>query len=133
MEFHTQLLQKKGQFIEKSKDKPEEAPYYKMLEATIEELILLGTHIEKLKQNPFTKSSFNAYQGEWEEMMEAIGEAFDLLIEMPYKVVKAKKIYEDVDAVFADLEDWIESLNEESFMEIQPLGYIEAWDIGLFF
>lgn len=133
MEFNTQLLQKKEQLIEKSKDKPEEAPYYKMLEATIEELIVLGAHIEKLRETPFTKSSFKAYQSEWEEMMEEIGEAIDLLIEMPYKVVKGKKIYEDVDAVFADLEDWIESLNEESFMESEPLGYIENWDIGLFF
>ena len=133
MEFSTQLLQKKEQLIEKSKDKPHEALYYKMLEATIEELISLGAHVEKLKENLFTKSSFKAYQSEWEEMMEEIGEALDLLIEMPYKVVKAKKIYEDVDAVFADLEDWIESLNEEAFMESEPLSYIENWDIGLFF
>lgn len=133
MEFSTQLLQKKEQLIEKSKDKPHEALYYKMLEATIEELISLGAHVEKLKENLFTKSSFKAYQSEWEEMMEEIGEALDLLIEMPYKVVKAKKIYEDVDAVFADLEDWIESLNEEAFMEMEPLSYIENWDIGLFF
>lgn len=133
MEFHTQLLQKKEQFIEKSKDKPEEASYYKMLEATIDELMALGAHVEKLKETPFTKSSFKAYQGEWEEIMEEIGETLDLLIEMPYKVVKAKKIYEDVDAVFADLEDWMESLNEEPFMEMEPLGYIENWDIGLFF
>ena len=95
MEFSTQLLQKKEQLIEKSKDKPHEALYYKMLEATIEELISLGAHVEKLKENLFTKSSFKAYQSEWEEMMEEIGEALDLLIEMPYKVVKAKKIYED--------------------------------------
>lgn len=133
MEFSTQLLQKKEQLIEKSKDKPHEALYYKMLEATIEELISLGAHVEKLKENLFTKSSFKAYQSEWEEMMEEIGEALDLLIEMPYKVVEAKKIYEDVDAVFADLEDWIESLNEEAFMEMEPLSYIENWDIGLFF
>lgn len=133
MEFSVQLLQKKEKLIQNSKDKPEETPYYKMLEATIEELISLGAHVEKLKENLFTKSSFKAYQSEWEEMMEEIGEALDLLIEMPYKVVKAKKIYEDVDAVFADLEDWIESLNEEAFMEMEPLSYIENWDIGLFF
>ena len=131
MEFSVQLLQKKEKLIQNSKDKPEETPYYKMLEATIEELISLGAHVEKLKENLFTKSSFKAYQSEWEEMMEEIGEALDLLIEMPYKVVKAKKIYEDVDAVFADLEDWIESLNEEAFMEMEPLSYIENWDIRL--
>lgn len=133
MEFNTLLLQKKEKLIEKSKDQPEEASYYAMLEATLEELSALCSKIETLKQTPFTKSPFKAYENEWEEIMAAIEEAFDLLIETPYKVVKAKKLYEEVDMIFADLEDWMESLGEEALMQIEPLGYIENWDIGLFF
>lgn len=133
MAFNLSLTKKKKILTQKSKDIPREALYYKMLEETIEALIALDARIEMLKQTPFTKAPFKPYEAEWEEIMVAIEEAFDLLVETPYKVVKGKRIYEDVDTIFADLEDWMESLNEEAFMEMEPLGYIENWDIGLFF
>lgn len=131
MDYQKVFIQMKAQFNQKSIG--EEAGYYEMLEAVTDELLALGLQVEKIKEMPLTQSHFRGYEEAWNDIVAAISEALQSLEELSYKEVKGKKIFEEVDEVFADLEDWIEDLNEETFMQEHPLSYLEAWDIGFFF
>ena len=131
MDYQKVIKQMKAHFNQKSTG--EETGYYEMLGAVTDELLALCLQVEKIKEMPLTQSRFKGYEEAWHEIISAISEALQSLEELSYKEVKGKKIFEEVDEVFADLEDWIEDLNEENFMQEHPLSYLEAWDIGFFF
>lgn len=123
-----QLAQKMEQLEEKEKN------ICLMYESLIQNFRIQLQTFESLKEESVLKKIFNKHQDTFQGIMEEIIDFLEVLIKLPYKVLVGKKVYEEMDELIADLEDWIETINEdlEEVAENQ-FTYIEAWDIGVFF
>ncbi|MBE6022292.1 MAG: hypothetical protein E7231_03535 [Cellulosilyticum sp.] len=128
MQYQNILDSKKEQFKLKAQGNMENQVYYEMLSQVAAELIALEQKVEAIKDQNISK----AYKHQWMEIIGELCEILEVLEEQDLKMVKGKKTYEAIDEVIADLEDWIESINEEIGDEEQ-LPYFESWDIGVFF
>ena len=132
MNYKEQLLNKQTYFLEKQrKAQAAEGSYYEMLSRVVNELIHLIERIEQLSTVSHLKAAFKPYEGQWFFIMDEICEALEVLATEAFGAIKGKKIYEEVDEVMADLDDWIEAVNEMEMDDTLP--YLEAWDIGVFF
>ena len=47
--------------------------------------------------------------------------------------IKKKKLYEEMEPLMAEIDDWIDEVNEAVLNDEEQLKYIEKWDIGIFF
>ena len=133
MKYQDRLLNKVEQFNSRAGEGLEGQDYYEMLSSLTQELVDLERNMESLKQNPRIKNKLMPYEGQWLDLLEELCESLEVLEEQSYAVVKGKKIYESVDEIIADLEDWIECVNEVLEDEEINMSYLEAWDIGVFF
>lgn len=123
-----QLAQKMAQLEEKEKN------ICLMYESLIQTFRMQLQTFESLKEESTLKKIFNKHQDTFQGIMEEIVDFFEELMELPYKVLVGKKVYEEMDELIADLEDWIETINEElEEVTDSQFAYIEAWDIGVFF
>ena len=124
MYYQEVLLKQKAEFERQLSKQKEHHDYYEMLVTFTSALIQLSQQVQGLK------NQLKAYECQWLNIMDELCESLQMFQEESFIVVKGKKIYETVDEVVADLEDWIETVNEH--VE-EALPYIEAWDIGVFF
>lgn len=111
----------------------EEAAYYTMLIELCKELKHLLQLIDEYKLHLGLRKQIIASEPEGKEIITAICEVLENESYQSFALVKNKKMYEVLDECMADLDDWIESLNEDIEAQGVTLPYIEAWDIGLFF
>lgn len=132
MDYQERLLKQKEKLEAKLEIQSENQGYYTMLIDLASALAKFATEVERLKKSSSAKYILTANEHQWLDIMEELCESLQMLEEESLKVVKQKKLYEAVDEVIADLEDWIEMVNESIGAET-PLAYIEAWDIGMFF
>lgn len=68
-----------------------------------------------------------------EAILEEITDLLEQFVEMPYHLLISKKTYENFDEIMAELDDWVESINELIETHSEPFSYMEAWDLGVFF
>ncbi len=123
-----QLAQKMEQLEEKEKN------ICLMYESLIQNFRIQLQRFEALKEEGALKKIFNKHQDTFQGIMEEIIDFLEVLIKLPYKVLVGKKAYEEMDELIADLEDWIETINEDlEEVTNSKFAYIEAWDIGVFF
>lgn len=133
MNYQNILLEKVAQLESKATTQVQDGAYYEMLIQLAKELMDLVDQVETLKQETAIKNQLIALEGQWLETMDELCESFDILADESFGAVKGKKIYETVDEIIADLEDWIENVNEVLEDKGVNIAYLEAWDIGVFF
>ena len=105
---------------------------YSMLSRLGKEIKQLLIDIEEVADDPSCKGVVLKYQTRCEEIIEETLETLEELIEMPFKVLIGKKLYEVIEDQMADLDDWIETINEALENTSKCFPYIEVWDIGVF-
>ena len=132
MNYKDKLIYIQERLKVKETTKQEEKDYYAMLIELIDELVQLINDVEQMYKMDQMKVELNRYKGQWIEVIDEVCEYLEVLEEQTFALVKGKKLYESFDEVMADLEDWIENINEVIDNE-HPISYIESWDIGVFF
>ena len=132
MNYKERLIHIQEQFKVKKTTKQEEKDYDEMLIQLIDELLHLVNDVEEMNKIVQMKRQLSLYEDQWIGAMDEICESLEMLEQQSFGIVKGKKLYETFDEVMADLEDWIENINEV-IEDKQPIPYIESWDIGLFF
>ena len=105
---------------------------YNMLSDLIKELQQLLMHINDMSNDSFYRSLLLSGHTQYEDIIEETLEILEELIEMPFKILIGKKLYVAIEDQMADLDDWIETINEEIEDASKVFPYIEAWDIGVF-
>lgn len=127
-----------SQFQNKIQDKllvvemEEEKAVYNMLSELIKECHQLFSTIEEAAKTPSYQEVLLAELTEGEALMEELLEILEECIELPFKVMMRQKVYETIEDQMADLDDWIETLNESLDQPSCYFPYIESWDIGVF-
>lgn len=128
-ELQTQLIQKMVTLQEAS-----EQAIYKMYDAFIKECQSQLIQLEEMKKETLTKGIISNYEEEFYELIEEVVTQLNALLEVPCAVMIRKKSYcEAMDDLIADLDDWIENVNEALDGKGTGFNYMEAWDIGVFF
>ena len=105
---------------------------YNMLSGLVKEMNQLLMDIEEVVGNPSCKGIVLNHQNQCEEIIEDTLDILEEIIEMPFKAVIGKKLYEVIEDQMADLDDWIETINELLEHTSINFHYIEEWDIGIF-
>ena len=122
MEEHNEVLRKKGN-----------SPFYSMLLALSENLIMVTKVIGEMVGTEIKVSSLEKEAREVEVVLEEIEETFAIILEKAFEDLIMKQVYEDLDPLLATLDDLIEDLNEYGETKGRAIPYIEAWDIGFFY
>ena len=110
----------------------QEKSAYNMLSGVLKEIDQLLMDLEEVASNPSFKSIVLNHRSECEEIIEETLAILEEMSEMPFKSVIGKKFYEVFEGQMADLDDWIETINEALEYTSISFPYIEAWDIGIF-
>lgn len=110
----------------------QEKVIYNMLSGLAKEIQQLLVYMEEMSKEPACKGIVFNYQPQCQDIIEETLEILEELINMPFKVLIGKKIYEVIEDQMAELDDWIETINEELENTSRCFPYIEAWDIGVF-
>lgn len=126
-----------SQFQDKIQDKllgvtTEEKAVYHMLSELMKECHQLLSAIEKVAQTPSCQAIMLAELPEGEAIVEETLAILEESIELPFKLLISKKVYEAIEDQMADLDDWIETLNESLEPFSYSFPYIESWDMGVF-
>ncbi len=132
MNYQEELIRQKNKFQLQLTTTNDSQAYYEMLIHFTDEMIGLTQQIEQLKKDFSVRRQLKEYEHQWFDIMDELQESLQILELENLNSAKGKKLYETVDEIVADLEDWIESVNEY-LEDKEPLSYIEAWDIGVFF
>ncbi|MBP3886381.1 MAG: hypothetical protein J6F30_01815 [Cellulosilyticum sp.] len=133
MKYQDTLLKAANKFEVEAKKQVALQGYYEMLACFAKELAQLVSQVQALKEKPIIKNKLIPYDGQYLAIMDELCETLEILEEESFTLVRGKKIYEVVDEMVADLEDWIENVNEILEDEGVNMSYLEAWDIGVFF
>lgn len=110
----------------------EEEAVYRMLGELIKECYQLLSSIEEVAQQSSCQAIFLSELPEGEAIMEETLEILEECIGLPFKVLISQKMYETIEDQMADLDDWVETLNESLEESSCYFPYIESWDIGVF-
>lgn len=110
----------------------QEKVIYNMLSGLAKEIQQLLVYMEEISKEPSCKGIVFNYQQQCQEIIEETLEILEEIINIPFKVLIGKKIYEMIEDQMAELDDWIETINEELDNTSRHFPYIEAWDIGVF-
>lgn len=105
---------------------------YDMLISLVKEIQYLLVQIEEMVADASYSGIVPNYQTQCEDIVEETLEILEEIMEVPFKVLIGKKLYEAIEDQMADLDDWIETINEALEGSPKILSYIEAWDIGAF-
>lgn len=111
----------------------EDLPFYSMLLALSENLIMVTKTIEEMVGTDIKVSSLEKEAEEVEIVLEEIEETFATILEQAFGDLVMKQVYEVLDPLLATLDDLIEDLNEYGETKGKALPYIEAWDVGFFY
>lgn len=110
----------------------QEKVVYEMLNGLAKEIQQLLVSMEKVSEEPPCKGIVFNYQRQCEEIIEKTLEILEELIDVPFKVLIGKRLYEVIEDQMADLDDWIETINEALVHTSKSFPYIEVWNIGVF-
>lgn len=110
----------------------EEKASYDMLGRLTKEILQLVIRIEEMAHHISCRPTVLKYQAHLGDIIDETVSILDELIEMPFKIIVGKKLYESIEDQMADLDDCIEIINEELVDASKILPYIETWDIGIF-
>lgn len=110
----------------------EEKASYDMFGRLVKEMLQLVIRIEEMALHISCRPTVLKYQANCDDIIDETVEILEELIEMPFKVILGKKLYESIEDQMADLDDCIEIINEELVDDSKILPYIETWDIGIF-
>lgn len=110
----------------------EEKASYDMFGRLVKEMLQLVIRIEEMAHHISCRSTVLKYQAQCDDIMDETVGILEELIEMPFKVIVGKELYESIEDQMADLDDCIETINEELVDASKILPYIETWDIGIF-
>ncbi len=105
---------------------------YNMLNGLAKEMKQLLMDIEDVASDPSYKGVILKSQSQCEDIIEETVDILEEMIEMPFKALIGKKLYEVIEDQMADLDDWIETINEALEHTSKSFPYIEVWDIGIF-
>lgn len=137
--MNQQLCEKLAELENKMHDKmvhdainEQEKMIYNMLCGLAKEIQQLLVYMEEILKEPSCKGIVFRYQPQCQDIIEETLEILEELTNMPFKVLIGKKFYEVIEDQMADLDDWIETINEELEDTAKCFPYIEVWDIGVF-
>lgn len=136
--MNEQLCNKLAEFENKTHDKmrhivnEQEKTVYNMLSELAKEIQKLLVYMEEISKAPSCKGIVFNYQPQCQGIIEETLEILEEFTNMPFKELIGKKLYEVIEDQMADLDDWIETINEELEHTSKCFHYIEAWDIGVF-
>ena len=137
--MNQQLCEKLAELENKMHDKmvhdavnEQEKMIYNMLCGLAKEIQQLLVYMEEISKEPSCKGIVFRYQPQCQDIIEETLEILEELTNMPFKVLIGKKFYEVIEDQMADLDDWIETINEELEDTAKCFPYIEVWDIGVF-
>ena len=133
-ELYTQLTQIQNKIQDKlqSIEKDGEKSVYHMLGALIDECHQLLRKVEETAQLSTYQEILLCELPEGEAIIEETLQILEESIDLPFKLLTSKKVYEMIEDQMADLDDWIETLNENLDETTYSFSYIESWDIGIF-
>ena len=110
-----------------------EGDLQEMLCALTEELIEKSQILFDAKQEKSIPISFMNSLKEWQEYMDAYCEVIRGWMNLDFITIKKCKYFEEMEDLMADLDDFIDTFNELYEVNNLQLGYMENWDIGIFF
>ncbi len=109
-----------------------EKQLYTILVQTGEEIIsTVGKVIEFRKSMTF-HNELDLLLEEVKECIEEIHENYVDVIGMSYNQIRLKRLFESLDGVIGEIDDFIERVNELFEAQNFRLNYIENWDISFF-
>ena len=103
--------------------------YIEMVESLLQEIQALITYYDEI-----ASCELAAFRGKDEltQCLMQLIEDLEASLSMPIQILKKTRFYETIDEDLAEIDDWIEEMNE-CIAPARHLGYIESWDIGYFF
>lgn len=110
----------------------QEKNVYVMLGKLMNECHELLNAVKKVAQTPSCQAIISSEFPEGESIVEETLAILEGITELPFKQLISKKVYETIEEQMADLDDWIETLNESLEHSSYSFPYIESWDIGVF-
>lgn len=133
-EMIMQLKQKNAQLLEQIADlkqrlmqlEGEEKQFFEVLIALSENIHRVTNELVNELGEVGHKEILENCEGVVVGLMESVQE----VSEMPYRVIKLKKIFEMLDDLVSEMDDLIEDANE---VVSNGLSYIEDWDVAFFF
>ena len=107
--------------------------YHQMMVALIDEMQQKTDKLQDLTKQATLPLEIKRLMNEWKAF---VGEFIKLLTSwqtLDFVTIKKKRYYEALEALMAEVDDWIDEANEALENCGESLSYIEEWNIGIFY
>lgn len=112
--------------------KQEEKDYLEMILGMIDEICTIEEKLTAYHHEKEVALSIMRARQEWATYVEVFIEILSEWLLLDFARIKREKHYLDMEDLMADIDDWIESFEEENEETCLHFSYMESWDIGVF-
>lgn len=110
-----------------------EDDYLQMMVALIDEMQQKTEKLQDLTKQATLPLGIKRLMNEWQAFIDEFVEILTSWQTIDFMLIKKRRDYEALEALMAEVDDWIDEVNEALENCGESLSYMEEWDIGIFF
>lgn len=110
-----------------------EDDYHQMMVALIDEMQQKTEKLQDLTKQATLPLGIKRLMNEWQAFIDEFVEILTSWQTLDFMLIKKRRDYEALEALMAEVDDWIDEVNEALENCGGSLSYMEEWDIGIFF